>query len=56
MICFILVLIDLVCSAFGVRFAQDTVQLATAAFLEAMAEILLCGLYLAISEFKKDTK
>lgn len=39
MICLILVIVDLVCTAFDVQFAQDAVALGAAAFLEVLAEM-----------------
>ena len=56
MICFILVLIDLLCKAFGLQFAQDAESLGPAAGLEILAETLIALAIKAIKINKKDVK
>lgn len=56
MICFILLITDYVCSAFGVQFAQDAESLGTAAGLEILAETLIALAIKATKITKKETK
>lgn len=56
MICFILVVIDLLCKAFGVQFAQDAEPLGVAAVLEILAETLIALAIKAIKITKRDVK
>lgn len=56
MICFILLITDYVCSAFGVQFAQDAVSLGIAAFLETLAETIVATVVATIKATKKDVK
>lgn len=56
MICFILVLVDLLCRAFGVQFAQNAEPLGIAAGLEILAETLIALVIKAINISKKDGK
>lgn len=56
MICFVLVLIDLLCKAFGLQFAQDAESLGTAAGLEILAETLIALAIKAIKITQKDVK
>lgn len=44
MICFILLIVDFICGAFGVQFAQDTVSLGIASVLEIIAEVLVVSI------------
>lgn len=56
MICFILLIADYVCSAFGVQFAQDAVSLGIATFLEMLAEIIIVTAIATIKTIKRDVK
>ena len=56
MICFILLIIDYVCAAFGVKFAQDTVSLVIASFLEMLAEGGILFITSVINMSKKDVE
>lgn len=56
MICFILLIIDCVCTAFGVKFAQDTVSLAIASFLEMLATLFVVFIISVINISTKDVK
>ena len=56
MICFILLITDYICSAFGVQFAQDAVSLGIAALLEMLADIIIATAITTIKTIKKDGK
>lgn len=56
MICFILLIVDFICCAFGVQFAQDTVSLSIASLLEIMAEVLVVSIISILNISRGDAK